>query len=113
MPATRRTRTTASGPSALLKGSQKTLSFSNKVTKNTKPLGKDKTKIIEADTKPVISVETNAPDNAVEVKQAAEEEEVEEREEVTRATKISDAQIKKYWKARENERIAPRGSFIL
>lgn len=107
MPATRRTRT-SSGPAA--KGSQKTLSFGNKVTKPAAPSStKDKAhtinpKAIDLDVGHVSSEAAVAEQAQVEVKKIKGERTPEEE----RASKVTDAQIKRYWKEREAERKAPR-----
>jgi DNA polymerase delta subunit 4 len=108
MPATRKTRT-SSGPAT--KGSQKTLAFGNsKVTKSTTLPGKDKSSIVS--TKP-IDVGHISSEAAVEQQAKAELERVkgdgkERTAEELKAEKVTDAQIRKYWKAREAERKAPR-----
>lgn len=104
MPAARKARTsTPSGPVA--KGSQKTLAFSNsKISKPSHPSSDKKaftppptsilSKAVEALPPPAkVSLVAHTP-------QPTEDE--------LRALKVSDAQIKKYWKAREAERISPR-----
>jgi DNA polymerase delta subunit 4 len=107
MPATRRTRT-SSGPAA--KGSQKTLSFGNKVTKPAAPSStKDKAhtinpKAIDLDVGHVSSEAAVAEQAQVEVQKIKSERTPEEE----RASKVTDAQIKRYWKEREAERKAPR-----
>jgi DNA polymerase delta subunit 4 len=105
MPPTRRTRTSG-GPAA--KGSQKTISFGNrKVTKPTSTTTKDKT--------------TTLPPNAVDLGHVTSEAAVAEQAqkeidrpkkernpEELKAEKVTDAQIKRYWREREAERHAPR-----
>jgi DNA polymerase delta subunit 4 len=105
MPATRRTRT-SSGPAA--KGSQKTLSFGNKVTKPTTPAStKDKAHTINPKTIDVghVSSEAAVAEQArVEVERSKTERTAEEE----KASKITDAQIRRYWSEREAERKTPR-----
>ncbi|PMD35452.1 hypothetical protein L207DRAFT_556908 [Hyaloscypha variabilis F] len=105
MPATRRTRTSG-GPVA--KGSQKTLSFGNKVTKPATPSStKDKAhtinpKVIDVghvSSKAAVTEQARVEVEAIKSEKTPEEE---------RARKVSDAQIKRYWREREAERKAPR-----
>ena len=104
MPATRKPRTsTGHGPAA--KGTQKTLAFNN--SKISKPSDvKEKnytpppTDILD---KAVIAQPTPVP--KVEVAKVVPKERTEAE---LLALKVSDAQIKKYWKAREAERISAR-----
>jgi len=105
MPATRRTRTSG-GPAA--KGSQKTLSFGNKVTKPATPSStKDKAHTINPK---VIDVGHVSSEAAVTEQARVEVEAIksEKTPEEERARKVSDAQIKRYWREREAERKAPR-----
>ncbi|RDL37338.1 uncharacterized protein BP5553_04771 [Venustampulla echinocandica] len=117
MPATRRSRV-SSGPAA--KGSQKTLAFTNsKVTKPTHaPTGKD---ALLASSKPAApaAVEEEAEVVDIDVGHTSSEAATAQqtRTELSakhlspsheRASAISDAQIKKYWRDREAERKAPR-----
>jgi hypothetical protein len=127
MPTTR--RKAAANPSTR---NQSTLSFNNKSARITKPSLQDTPATQKAQSKlsePVqeVDIETPEPETAeVEVKPEREEEtEIaipvlppkkrktakatgkSERELV--ADKITDAQIKKYWKAEEDARLAPRG----
>jgi DNA polymerase delta subunit 4 len=108
MPATRRTRN-STGPAA--KGSQKTLSFGNKVTKPSTPSAKDKDKThtTTINTKAIdlghVSSEAAVAEQArVEVERTKTERTAEEE----RASKVTDAQIRRYWREREAERKAPR-----
>jgi DNA polymerase delta subunit 4 len=104
MPATRRTRV-SSGPA--IKGSQKTLAFGNKVTKPTPASTKEKAHTINPKTIDVghVSSEAAVAEQArVEVDRSKAEKTAEEE----RASKITDAQIRRYWKEREAERKAPR-----
>ncbi|CAG8982023.1 hypothetical protein HYALB_00004892 [Hymenoscyphus albidus] len=107
MPGTRRAPRKSSGPAA--KGTQKTLAFSNnRVTKSTThPVGKPsseppakKPKIAEEDVK-VTEENVKLP----EVAQAQVQFKTDEEE---KASHITEAQIKKYWRDREAERKAPR-----
>merc|ERR1711977_699266 len=116
MPPARRTRTSSShGPAA--KGAQKTLSFGNKVTKpaTAVPYGKD---ISSPSTKahPLSKTVNQEPEQEAKVqleKEAKAELEAQveggdKSEDVIRAEKVSDAQIKKYWREREGERRTKR-----
>src|SRR4051794_19962052 len=119
----------SSGPAA--RGSQKTLSFSNsKVTKSTTPLGKDHkpsplsksiTKIDPATLKRSPSVDrkikTDVADEealghvssaAAVAQQARVELAKEKTADELRAEKVTDAQIRKYWREREGERRTKR-----
>lgn len=104
-----------SGPSA--RGAQSTLSFGNraKVTKpSIAPVSKSSKPdpaLSESVAKAIESPEPEAPTTAeVAIEEQARAEiakpktEVEERAEI-----VTDAQIKRYWKSREDERKAPRG----
>jgi len=108
-------RRKSSGPS--VRGAQSTLSFGNraKVTKpSIAPTSKKSkpdpslTEIIaqtidppepEAPTTAEIAIEEQAKAEVAKPKTEAEE----------RAEKVTDAQIKRYWKSKEDERKAPRG----
>lgn len=116
MPPARRSRT-SSGPAP--KGSQQTLSFGNKVTKPV-PLPKDldkasapsplsKTVPIESESE-VVELDTGrvSSDAAVAQQARAELEEEGKSAEELRAEKVTDAQIKRYWRERENERRTKR-----
>lgn len=110
MPPTRPARK-SSGPAA--KGSQKTLSFSNsKITKSTAPLGKS-----PLSSKPSISIkpeelekEIGHVTSEVAVKEQAQIEltKKEKSAEELKAEKVTDAQIRKYWKEKESERRTQR-----
>ena len=116
MPATRRSRTTSSGPTA--KGGQSTLSFGTKakVTKPTPAATKSNKKDIIAHvisddssqeqikTKEVGYVTSEA---AVKEQAATKLAKPRTKEELD-AEKVSAVQINKYWKAREAERLAAR-----
>lgn len=112
MPATRRSR--ASGGPAT-RGAQSTLSFGGSRTKVTKPVPSATKDIKNAPSKlkEIITVEAPEPSTTseavVEVQAAVEKKVLKKTEEQTRAEKVSDAAIKKYWKAREEDRIAARG----
>jgi DNA polymerase delta subunit 4 len=115
MPTTRRS-TGRAGPT---KG-QSTISFHHKVTKASAPQDAKKA-VLSAPA--VAKVEAPAEEKPVEEEivansESASEDEQEEAEVVepvpekseaeVKAEKLSDAQINKYWKSVENERIAPR-----
>ena len=104
MPATRRSRTSG-GPAA--NGAQRTLSFGTKVTKPTSISGKDKS----SSTAPPTTVDVGHVTSEAAVTQQAEIElhKTVKTEEEERASKVTDAQIRKYWRAKEAERKAPRG----
>lgn len=110
-PARRKT----SGPAT--RGAQSTISFGNraKITKPTiTPLSKQ-TKadpvLAERFAKTIDSPEPEEPTVAEQaiVEQAHAEIAKPKTEAEERAEKMTDAQIKRYWKAREDERKAPRG----
>jgi len=98
-----------------LKGSQKTLSFAtnSKVTKPSTSSSKAKDKdnlispsIIKPD--PEAIEPGHVSSEAAVAQQAKVELEREPTEEEKKAERITDAQIKRYWRERENERRAPR-----
>lgn len=115
MPAT--TRRTRGVPA---KGGQSTLSFNganSKVTKNATPLGKDIKKSEPAKaSKPEV---TDIDNDDVEVKVQEVQVEPAKSEQKTvvsaltpeeqAAEKVPQSQVLKYWKAKEAERLAPRG----
>jgi DNA polymerase delta subunit 4 len=113
MPPTRRSRT-SSGPA--LKGSQKTLSFGN--TKSSTPLAKSSkpsplSKTTNISIKPEESEEEKdvghtASEAAVQQQAKVEVEAVKRSAEEEKASKVTDAQIKRYWRDREAERRSPR-----
>ncbi|KAI8186402.1 hypothetical protein KHU50_001368 [Colletotrichum sp. SAR 10_65] len=115
MPTTRRSTGGARARPGPARG-QSTISFSHKVSK---PVPKDLKKAVALGSA-VERAEQAKKEEAVQVDEiqvdepeTKEEEEVKEEvpeksEAVIRAEKISDAQINKYWKAIEAERIAPR-----
>jgi DNA polymerase delta subunit 4 len=103
MPPTRRSRISG-GPAT--KGSQKTLSFSNKITKQTTPSTKDQ-KILHPKATAEIDVGHVSSIPAV-TQQAKLEISSLKTEELEKALKVSDAQIKRYWRECEKSRRAPR-----
>lgn len=118
MPPTRRSRTSG-GPAA--KGSQQTLSFgASKLSKTTFTSAKDK--LAPAPASPPLKAELGhvssepavAEQAKVEVERIKSEVKEEEGKEVirspeeVRASKVTDAQIRRYWRDREAERRAPR-----
>jgi DNA polymerase delta subunit 4 len=107
MPATRRSRN-SSGPAQ--KGAQKTLTFGHKVTKAGTPSFKDtkakahtiNPKTIDVghvDSEAAVAEQARAEVESIKRERSAEEE---------RASKVTDAQIRRYWREREAERKAPR-----
>lgn len=115
MPATRKARTSG-GPAT--KGGQSTLSFGgrNRITKNTiasSKLSKDITDTVKTEkinVEPVKAELGHVTSEAAIEAQAKIELSKPKTEEETVAGKVTDAQIKRYWRAREAERITPRGS---
>ena len=110
MPPTRRSRTSG-GPAA--KGSQKTLSFgSSKITKPTSAKGKFTPPLTSSTPTKDIDVGHTSSETAVAEQAKAEVERVQVKEERSpeevKASKVTDAQIKRYWRDREAERRAPR-----
>ena len=107
MPPARRSRT-SSGPAA--KGSQKTLSFGpTKVSKT--PSTKSKLSPSPLSKTEDIDVGHISSEAAISQQASAELERVEKevlRPEEEKARKVTDAQIKRYWRDREAERRAPR-----
>lgn len=109
MPPTRRSRTSG-GPAP--KGAQKTLSFGNKVTKSSTTSSnlKDKSQLVSSRSSDVVGHVTSEAavrqQAAVEVARVQKQEDVSPEEE--RAGRVSEQQIRKYWKEREAERRAPR-----
>lgn len=102
MPPARRSRTSG-GPAA--KGAQKKLSFGNKITKPTSTSAKDKISTPKTiDVGHVSSEAAVAQQAAVEVERVKTEQSPEE----LKAEKVTDLQIKKYWREREKERRTPR-----
>jgi DNA polymerase delta subunit 4 len=115
MPPTRRSRV-SSGPAA--KGSQKTISFAgnSKVTKATTSTS-SKSKDIDitpTSSKPleissdIDSTPGHVSSEAAVLSQAKVELEKEKTEDEKKAEKVTNAQIRKYWRERENERTAAR-----
>jgi DNA polymerase delta subunit 4 len=116
MPATRRSRTSG-GPA--VRGSQSTLSFGHsKVTKPTSGLPSKEEYAVKEEVAPptkqeiAIDVGHTNSEAAVAQQAAAEIERLQDKTERTpeeaRALKVTDAQIKRYWKEREAERKAKR-----
>jgi DNA polymerase delta subunit 4 len=102
MPPARRSRT-SSGPAA--RGAQKTISFGNKVTKPTSISAKDKVSLPKTlDVGHVSSEAAVAQQAAVEIERVKKDQSPEE----LKAEKVTDLQIKKYWREREKERRTPR-----
>lgn len=123
MPTTRRSTGGARARQGPAKG-QSTISFSNRVSKpgvkqdlkksTITPKKADEVTAAKSASQDELDEELNTPE-VVDIEVEAEEAEPEEKEEVLekseaelRAEKITDAQIGKYWKAIEAERIAPR-----
>ena len=104
-------------------GRQNTLSFSNKITKPSTVTASKADKTLESKANKLLqdvdvvsipspAVEENEPATAeLAIRQQAQEEVVEVDPEEEKATQITEAQIKKYWKQKEDVRIAPRGLF--
>jgi DNA polymerase delta subunit 4 len=115
MPPTRRSRV-SSGPAA--KGSQKTISFAgnSKVTKaSTSASSKSKDKDITPTSSKPLEISSDidftpghVSSEAAVLSQAKVELEKEKTEDEKKAEKVTDAQIRKYWRERENERTAAR-----
>lgn len=110
MPTTRRS-TGNTGPT---KG-QSTISFANRVTKSIpkdttkKAVISDTPKKVDIPERPAKEPEVVEIEPEVEVEEPQEEKAVPEKTEAElKAEKVTDAQIKKYWKAIESERRAPR-----
>jgi DNA polymerase delta subunit 4 len=118
MPTTRRSAGSARGHTSLTKG-QSTLSFHSKVTKNvtndakkavaSPPVSKvelpteeedEVDDVVEPDTKEDSDEEAEAEPEVPEVPEKTESE--------LRAEKVTNAQIDKYWKAIEKQRISPQ-----
>lgn len=119
MPAT--TRRTRGAPA---KGGQSTLSFNgaaSRVTKNAGPIGKDVKKVEPAKAPKPEAVDLGHDDVVIEPKEQAQEAKAEpaKREvpaavssltpEEQAAEKVPNSQVLKYWRAKETERLAPRG----
>lgn len=119
MPATRRARTSG-GP--VTKGAQSTISFGSRsrVTKNTiaaSKLSKDVTETIKAEIvtpEPAATEELGHVTSEAAVEKQAQVELSKPKSEAEKlAEKVSEAQINKYWRAREAERSAPRGKILV
>jgi DNA polymerase delta subunit 4 len=104
MPPTRRSRTSG-GPVA--KGNQRALSFSNsKVTKNT---AAPRAKEDSVPSPPTKAIDVGHVTSEAAVAQQAQAEISRSRTaEEQQALRVTDAQIRRYWKAREAERRTPR-----
>jgi DNA polymerase delta subunit 4 len=110
MPATRRART-SSGPAA--RGSQKTLSFSSsKTSAATSTKDKlEKSTPLSPDSKPsTLDIEPGhvSSEAAIAEQVLSVKAEVKRSPEEEKASKVTAAQIKRYWRDREAERRAPR-----
>ena len=118
MPATRRANVKVGGPAN--RGGQKTLSFGGR-SKVTKPTASAQSKSLEKDAillEDAIDARSTASSkdhSAVATVESAIQDQVQTEiakprtEEEVQARKLKDSQIKKYWKAVEAERRAPRG----
>jgi DNA polymerase delta subunit 4 len=117
MPATRRNRTSG-GPAA--KGAQSTLSFSgnrSKITKPSVPISSKGGKRLVEDVKveilktedPIIAEPSRVISDAEAVEQAKVEPSKPKSEAERLAEKVTDTQIKRYWRGREAERTVERG----
>lgn len=116
MPQASRRTTRSSAPAK----QQSKIAFANKVTKRTDSFGKDgKSDLVSrsklnqveaAETKKpeVVTLDDNQNDVVIKVGRKGDVEEVNEQE--AEAKKLDDKAIKKYWRERENERLAPRGN---
>jgi DNA polymerase delta subunit 4 len=121
MPAT--TRRTRGAPA---KGGQSTLSFNgaaSRVTKNAAPIGKDvkkvepakpspKPEVVDLDHDDVVDVEAKAQTQAAKAEPAKREGPAAASSltpEEQAADKVPHSQVLRYWKAKEAERLAPRG----
>lgn len=103
MPPTKRQRT-STGPAA--KGSQKTLTFNNSKISRSQPSSKDEKPVL---LHPKATVELGHVTSEPAVLQQAKVEIASlKTEEEERADRVTDAQIKKYWRECEKERRAPR-----
>ncbi len=91
---------------------QPTLSFNSKATRVTKPTASDTSIKKSAKLEPelVEALTDDAPTSEVAVRQQIKTEAAKQKDEATlQAEKITDAQIKRYWKKEEDVRKAPRG----
>lgn len=114
MPTTRKSRILG-GPTS--KSGQKTLTFNgqHKVTKPIPASAKDtKTTISPVQAKKIadevteIDVGSITSEKAIAAQAEVEKKVLKRTPEEEKALKVSDAQIKRYWKAREEDRLAPR-----
>lgn len=107
MPPARRKSAQASGKP------QPTLSFNAKTTKVTKPAAADPSikKSTKAQPGLAEAITEDAPTSEVAIRQQVKVELAKPKDEATlRAEKVTDAQVKEYWKKEENLRKAPRGT---
>lgn len=119
MPPTRKTTRGAAAKGAASAKGQSTLSFNNRVSKAGPVKGTGKDKDVELDSAPIAT----PPPTRKELVEADEEEEEEEEAEAVveaeeaaddkpeaevRAVRITDAQIRRYWKGVEEARLAKR-----
>ena len=98
-----------------LRNAQPTLSFNSKPTKVTKPALPEPSikKPSKAEPALVEAITEDAPTSEVALKQQIKIESNKPKDEATlRAQKVTDAQIKKYWKKEEDARKAPRGMAV-
>lgn len=115
MPASTRRRTSA-GPTAAAKAKPKgqaTLAFhghTNKVTKPVAQVGKAKKELVPTEKAEVIEIEEEEPTTAESsiIEQAETEAKAPLTTEEEQAQSVSEAQIKKFWLAKEKARLAPR-----
>ncbi len=135
MPPNRRSSSKTTGPAA--RGSQSTLSFGSR-SKVTKPLPASQTKKQKTDASttslpikeskapspspalsPAPDAEADAKSESLTTAEVALAEQVEQEVQKPKskaeeeAEKVSEAQIKRYWKGKEDERKAPRGIYLL
>ena len=101
--------------SATPKNAQPTLSFNSKPTKVTKPAVPDASikKASKAEPALVKAITDDTPTSETALQQQVKVESIKAKDEATvKAEKITDAQIKKYWKREEDVRKAPRGIIV-
>lgn len=99
-------------PAAKRKNAQPTLSFNSKSTKVTKPTASDPSTKKSAKLEPALvqAIVEEAPTSEVAIRQQTKTELAKPKDEATlRAEKVTDAQIKSYWRKEEEVRRAPRG----
>jgi DNA polymerase delta subunit 4 len=107
MPPARRKSAQASG------NAQPTLSFNSKATRVTKPSAAEPLTKKSAKLEPALieAITENVPTSEVAIRQQTKTELAKPKDEVTlRAEKVTDTQIKKYWRKEEEVRKAPRGT---